>query len=340
MENETPTLAETIKTVITSELVGLNTCLPGVVEKYDASTKTADIKPTLKRRYTKDNELVSLPVIPNVPMCFMQTKTSLISMPVKVGDDVLIIFSERSIDNWKSSQGGKEIDTADTRKFALSDAFAIPICKPLGTGVPAEGESIYIKNIDSVGRFHENGQIKLENSIAYVDIKSNGDVEIKNDICTGTFFNSGKIEIKNAVSTYTMEAAGKNELKNAIATITEDADGTISLVNTSGSIVIASSGTITFTTPSGSGEFKGDGSFKFNGAGGEEISMSTGGVVEIGGAAATTINFGAGTEPILTGTIAKNTYNAHTHNAPGGGGTTSVPSNTLDSALSGKVNTE
>lgn len=340
MENESPTLAETIYIAIDSKLINLNTCMPGIVEKYDPVAKRADIQPSIKKKYTADGEVVSLPVIPNVPMCFMQTRTSIISVPVKVGDDILIIFSERSIDNWKSGDGGAQIDPLDIRKFDLSDAFAIPICKPLGTGVPAEGEPIYVKNIDSIGRFHENGQIKLENPIAYVDIKANGDIEVKNDICTGTFFNSGLIEFKNAVSTYTMEAAGTSTLTNSIGTIIENISGLLSLSNAGGSITIAPSGTVTFTTPSGSGEFKSDGSFQFNGAGGEKIAMSTAGVVEIGGAAATTVNFGAGSEPILKGVTATGLYAIHTHVAPGGGGTTTPPSNSLAGALSAKVNTE
>jgi hypothetical protein len=338
MVNETPTLAETIKTAIDSELVNFNTCLPGIVEKYNAATKTADIQPAIKRKYTKDNSLVSLPVIPNVPMCFFQTRTSLISVPVKAGDDVLLVFSERSIDNWKSSVGGAQVDPADIRKFALSDAFAIPICKPLGTGVPAEGEPIFINNIDSIGRFHEDGQIKHENPIAYVDIKANGDVEIKNAIVTATFFNSGKIEIKNAISTYTMEAAGKNELKNTIATIKEDADGTITLVNTNGSIVIAAAGGITATTPSGTMTMGSGGSINMT-TPNSQIDMDVAGKVELGKSTATQINLGSGAQPVLLGNTLVSIFNAHVHPDPVSGNT-GAPTTTMNSALSAKVNTE
>lgn len=301
-----------VKVLIEGRLVDLHTCLPGIVEKYDATTKKADIKPAIKRKYIDGDELIDLPVIPNVPMCFYQTKTSLISMPVKVGDDVLIMFSERSIDEWKSSPGGISKDPGDTRKFNLSDAYAIPVCKPLGTGVEAEAEPIYIKNIDSAGRFHEGGQIKFENPIAYVDIGENGNVDIKNAVAQGTLYNAGKIEFKNAISTFTLEATGLNTIKNAAATITEAADGTISLFNASGSIVISSSGTITITTPAGTMTMESSGALNMTSPN-AQIDMDAAGKVDLGKATATAINLGAATDFIILGNAFMALYNAHTH---------------------------
>lgn len=305
-ENETPTLEKAINDLIDNKLANAHTCLPGIVKTYDPSTKRANIQPALKRKYI-DGNLVSLPIIPNVPVGFMQTQTSIISVPVKPGDDVLIIFSERSIDNWKT-QGGEAIPD-DVRKFNLSDAFAIPIVKPLGAGLAADpGDAIRIENILSLGRFHEDGQIKFENPNASIDIGADGTI-------TST---------------------------NAIATQIIAPDGTVTITNTNGSLVLSPAGTITFTTPAGTMTMGSNGSVNIT-TPNAELDMDVAGKVEIGKSTATIINLGAGTEPVLLGTTATTTYDGHTHTYnPGGGGATQTgsPSNSLASSKSAKVNTE
>lgn len=326
VQNESPSFTEVVNLLIDARLVDLHTSIPGVVVKYDAPSKTCDVQPTIKRRYIKNDEEVDLPVIPNVPMGFYQTSTSLISVPVKVGDDVLIIFSERSVDKWKAGQRKKSPE--DVRKFHLADAMAYPVIRPLNDGVPAEAEPIYIKNILSEGRFHEDGQIKCENPICYEDLAANGDIEHKNASCTDTMENSGSItqknaivtreytaagniSVKNAISELSMSPIGLNDLKNALANITQSPDGTVIVKNLLASITITSIGAIIIQTPAG---------------------LTT--VDQLGN-----ISFGvSATDFILKGDAAAALYDGHTH--VGVHGTTSPPSNSMTGALSVKVKTE
>ena len=122
-----------IQAVIEANLVELHTSMPGTVESYDANLQQANIRPNLKRKFTTDDgsEIVDLPIINNVPVCWTRTASAFIHLPLKSGDQVLIICSERSIDTWKTA--GSQQYPDDPRRHNLTDAVAIPGCWPFST---------------------------------------------------------------------------------------------------------------------------------------------------------------------------------------------------------------
>jgi len=102
------------------------TALPGRVESFDASKCSADVKPLIKDYRTKEDgtvQLVSIPVVPGVPVVMAGGGGFRTTYPVAAGDTVLLVFARRSLDKWKSYGG--EVDPADTRMFNPSDAVAI-----------------------------------------------------------------------------------------------------------------------------------------------------------------------------------------------------------------------
>lgn len=192
-ENETPTLTSAVQNIIEGRLGNMHTCLPGIIKTYDPVKKIANIQPSLKRKYQEEAVEVNLPIIPNVPICFPQTQTSIISIPLKVDDEVLLVFSERSLDKWKSSGG--LLSPEDTRKFDLSDAFAIPAVKPTQQGVAADdGDAIRLENINGIVRIHENGQITLTNANGSMVLNADGSAVITTPVGAITMA-SGKINL-------------------------------------------------------------------------------------------------------------------------------------------------
>jgi hypothetical protein len=151
-----------VESMIETRLGELHTCLPGKVVKVDVAKAQCDVQPLLKRTYA-NGDIVSMPVITNVPIAFYRAGKAFISLPVHVGDYVELRFAERSLDVWLEKGG--EVDPADFRKFDLSDAIAYPGLYP-NSDPPAgaDPESIIIKNDQSV-----------------VTIKPSGEVEIKGD---------------------------------------------------------------------------------------------------------------------------------------------------------------
>ncbi len=122
--SETPTMTNALEAVIQKSLLEMNTCLPGQIESFNPATGMDSIQPSIKIKYVKDDEVVNLPIINDVPIIFPRAGESAITFPLKKGDGVLIIFSQRSIERWKSTGG--IVEAGDPRHHALSDAFAIP----------------------------------------------------------------------------------------------------------------------------------------------------------------------------------------------------------------------
>lgn len=125
-QSRTPTLAEVITAAVDARLPGLRVSLPGKVLAYDPTTQTADVQPLLME-LAKTEEgadlLEQLPVVPKVPVVFPGAGGFRVTFPVQVGDSVLLVFADRSLDVWQSKGG--LVDPIDTRRHDLADAVAI-----------------------------------------------------------------------------------------------------------------------------------------------------------------------------------------------------------------------
>lgn len=144
----TPT--DILRQAINFQLSNVNTSIPARIESYEESQKKASVKPLLKSE-TSTGEIIDLPVITNVPVIFPKGGNFSMQWPLNEGDTVLIIFTQRSLDEWLSSGG--EVINRDPRQFSLSDAIAIP-----GLNSFAESNS----NVDNENFFIEMGLSKLK----------------------------------------------------------------------------------------------------------------------------------------------------------------------------------
>jgi len=162
-----PTMAEVIKQAVEAGTGAMNVGMPAEIIKYDHKKQTVDVKPQYKRKY-KDGKEQEMPVIYNVPLKFMRSGSSMISVPVAKGDHVWLSFSNRSLDKWKSNGATKAPE--DTRQTHLSDAVAYPGGYPHGKAFPLANEKdVIIHHAD------EQGQNKLE-----IRLKKNGKIQIFN----------------------------------------------------------------------------------------------------------------------------------------------------------------
>lgn len=183
MGSETPSLAQTIKDSIEARLAELHTAMPGTIEKFDAATSMASVAPSLKRKYV-NGEVVNLPLILNVPVCFPRGGGAAITFDLQKGDPVLLVFSERSIDAWKSLGG--LTDPRDPRKHALTDAFAIPGGYPKSSPV-----SRALINAS----FTSDGGVKVKNENGFIELAKDGVFKVETPGMRVSFSANGKIEL-------------------------------------------------------------------------------------------------------------------------------------------------
>lgn len=102
------------------------TAMPARVQSFNADKMTVEAQPMLMAKVRQpDGTLkdVTMPLLVDVPVVFMNGGGFVLTYPIKPGDDALIIFASRCIDGWWSlAQAAPQIDF---RMHDLSDGFAI-----------------------------------------------------------------------------------------------------------------------------------------------------------------------------------------------------------------------
>jgi hypothetical protein len=137
-----PSLAEVIGGAIASRLADVHCCMPGRVKSYDGSKQTAEIVPVIRGVIgTEDGDVLleDLPVLPNVPVCWMRGGGYSLQFPLNVGDHGLVVFSDASPALWRTS--GDTSEPGDLRMHDLSFGFFIPCCAPDSKTLPNAGSA-------------------------------------------------------------------------------------------------------------------------------------------------------------------------------------------------------
>ena len=101
---------------------GINTCLPAVVQSYDAAARRAQVQIALDTLAT-DGRALQGQVIADVPVIFPSGGGFTFSLPLAPGNAVLLVFSQRGISQFKREHR-HSLPDGDSL-FFLSDAVAI-----------------------------------------------------------------------------------------------------------------------------------------------------------------------------------------------------------------------
>ena len=137
-------MAEAIRFAIRQSLKDMYTCMPGIVESYDAETQRAVVKGALKVVTAKKEE-IEREAIHNVPVVFPSGGGFAMTFPLEQGDPVLLLYSQRGLANWKKTFDVAAPDIIGF--FSEKDAIAIP---GFGTDEPEhhiaiEADGIHIR---------------------------------------------------------------------------------------------------------------------------------------------------------------------------------------------------
>ncbi len=132
-------LSDAIKLQINARLDHLHTAFPATIVSYDANTQKASVQPMIER-LDSNGESTKPAVINGVPILFPSAGTGILSFPIKTGDHVLVVVSDRSLDNYMFSDGSITINPEDRKTHDMSDAIAIPGLYPyqLARGINVE----------------------------------------------------------------------------------------------------------------------------------------------------------------------------------------------------------
>ncbi len=127
-------------------LVDVHTSIPGFVRSFDPATQTAKVQPAIMRLW-RDGGWKALPECVDCPVQYLRYGNFVITGPLSPGDEGLLHFSERSIDNWWAKGGVQE--QCEMRMHDLSDGFFAPGYSSKGR-VPANvaTDALEIRTLD------------------------------------------------------------------------------------------------------------------------------------------------------------------------------------------------
>ncbi len=171
----TPTFTDVLRLAVGQRLRDLHVSMPGRVESYDAATQEASVQPLIKVALS-DGKSATLPVINGVPVIWPRGGGAILSFPIQPGDTVLLVFGERSLDEWL--QQGGEVAPADPRSHDLSDAVAIPGLYPFSEPGEASDRDVLLRFKGSELRLGADGKVSLDSGASFLRLNRDGSVAL------------------------------------------------------------------------------------------------------------------------------------------------------------------
>lgn len=132
-----PDMTAVLAQLVRHIFVTLNCVQIGKVQKFDSTNQTVDV--TLQIKQIKSLDASGKPVfadsivLAQFPALILSGGDSYISLPIQAGDDCIILFNDRDIDNWFQNGDGQPPNTY--RCHDHSDGFALVGIRSLQTAI-------------------------------------------------------------------------------------------------------------------------------------------------------------------------------------------------------------
>jgi len=154
---------EIVRQEISNYLFGVHTATIGEVQEYDPAGPFVSVRPVVRQKFA-DGDDRSFGILDAVPVVFPRGGSFSMTFPIKKGDKVLLVFGERSLDDWLEGSGN-EVSVSDPRRFDLSDAIAIPGIQAFGSSSPVDNENdVEIKFGSGSVTIEQSGKIIVNGS--------------------------------------------------------------------------------------------------------------------------------------------------------------------------------
>lgn len=197
-------LSDYIQTQFQINMAEMYTALPCIVTNVVGSfeNQRVDVQPSINTLY-KDGTSEEHTQILGVPVLLPGSQTSMVSFPINVGDTVMCVFSQRSMDNFKIGNGRPTVPN-DFRKFSDQDAVAIPGLFSFANSVNRPGIRKYPHNPKT--------DLVIAHNIAsgtevMIHLKQNGELIINTEQAVTVNCKTGTV---NATESYTINAPTMN----------------------------------------------------------------------------------------------------------------------------------
>lgn len=194
------TAVDTLQQIASAQIVYKKT-----VYKFDETTGN------------NEPQLVDYPLVIDGPLIMLGGGNSALTFPVAVGDECLVLFNDRDIDNWFSS-GGENAQNATGRLHSFADGFILVGVRSLpnvlvgynadeaefrtkdGTvKISPTADGVVVTTPALTATFRTEGGAFIENAIGEFKFEDNADVSFDTGTVVGRFGNGGKVKFENAL---------------------------------------------------------------------------------------------------------------------------------------------
>lgn len=121
-------------------MLSLNCHAIGTIQSFNSTNQTATATINYKKTVLKQdsngvvyNELINYPVLLDIPVVILGGGICNLTFPITAGDECLILFNDRDIDNWFSS--GQVGPVASSRLHSFADGIALVGVKSLAHSI-------------------------------------------------------------------------------------------------------------------------------------------------------------------------------------------------------------
>ena len=100
----------------------INCVKVGKINSYDSFDNIAEVQ-ILSKLKLINGDVIEYPVLKDCPVFYMSGGSTYISTPIESGDECLVLFSDRSIDNWHTTSNSSL--PQDSRMHSISDGIVL-----------------------------------------------------------------------------------------------------------------------------------------------------------------------------------------------------------------------
>jgi hypothetical protein len=223
---------EALQLTLDSRQTQIWTAQPGIIAKISdlAGKITVDVQPAVQGKVRSPDgktKIVALPIIPDVPVVFPHGGGYVLTFPIAIGDEVLIVHAARNIDGWWQN-GGINLPL-DSRLHDLTDAFAIP--------------GPYSQAKKFTGLSTTTAQLRTEDGTLHVELDApNKKVDLVSNAISLTLDSNANVVTLTGSQTLTVNASSSSTI--TIPTLIVNSSTEISLTGGGHNITISSAGVV------------------------------------------------------------------------------------------------
>lgn len=166
--------------LIQNNLADVHTILPAKISSVDYGSGKASVLPLVKTQIGI-NKSLAYPELIAVPLVIMSGGKGRITFPVKAGDTVLVLFSERDPTNVLAGTGTDVVDPVQKNYLGLFPIGILPCISVAGNAKPISNEDVVIENDKGKITLKPDGTNVIENGASKIVQEASGNVKV-NDL--------------------------------------------------------------------------------------------------------------------------------------------------------------